>query len=147
MTSSSFEAILNKKYFIYFPQATSQQIESASKQLEELNIPKIPEDYENFLKNSNGLSYNGLELFGTEDYPREEKKYIFPSLLSSNRDFINYEFFIQKLIIGITSENFIIYDNITKNYALTDAISLHIIEEYHSFNELIKFLLKQYYED
>ena len=75
---------------------------------------------------------------------REEKRYIFPSLLSSNQDFANYEFFANKLIIGIISENFIIYNAENKNYAIIDTINLHTLEEFSSFDTLFNSINLRY---
>ena len=147
MMHNNLQEILSKqKDIICFTGANDEQIASISQKLLKNNIPSIPESYINFLKTSNGLSFDGIELFGTEDIPREEKKYIFPSLFSSNQDFSNYEFFINKLIIGITSENFIIYDSETKKYSTIDAISLHTLEEFSDIKDLLSYLLKPYKE-
>ena len=141
------EILAKQKDIICFTGANDEQIASISQKLLKNNIPSIPETYISFLKTSNGLSYDGTELFGTEDIPREEKKYIFPSLFSSNQDFSNYEFFINKLIIGITSENFIIYDSENTKYLIIDAISLHPLEEFSDLTELLNYLLNQHQEN
>lgn len=122
--------------------ASNEQITSINIKLSEKNIPQIPDSYINFLKKNNGFNFDGLEFFGTEDITREEKRYIFPSLLSSNQDFANYEFFANKLIIGIISENFIIYNAENKNYAIIDTINLHTLEEFSSFDTLFNYLTK-----
>ena len=59
----------------------------------------------------------------------------------SNQDFSNYEFFTNKLLIGIMLENLIIYDSTTQKFVIIDAISLHTLKEFADFKELFKSII------
>ncbi|MBE6452170.1 MAG: hypothetical protein E7012_01605 [Alphaproteobacteria bacterium] len=133
--------IINSTDCISFTSATDDDIKNLSAHFQECGLPPIPQSYALFLKNSNGFQYDGIEFYGTIEHKRTEKDYTFPSLLTANKDFSNYEFFSNKLLIGIMLENFIIFDSTTQKFAIVDAISLHTLKEFPDFRELIKTIL------
>lgn len=131
-----------KKSFLCFPPADKESLKQSKKELTDLGYLPLPEDFCQFLDLCDGLYYDGLELFGTKEHPRPTKEYIFTNLTNANKPFSEYTFFCQKTIIGSMSENFIIYDNNNKIFAIVDRINLCSQIEFSSFEDLFSYLLQ-----
>ena len=130
------------KSFLCFPPAGKEALEQSNKELASFGNQHLPEDFCQFLELCDGLYYDGLELFGTKEHPRPTKEYTFTNLVKANKPFSEYTFFYQKIIIGSMSENFIIYDNKNKLFAVIDRINLCSQVEFSSFEELFSYLLR-----
>ncbi len=127
---------------IYFPPTIAKELEEANTWLLMQKFCALPEEYQNFLYNSNGLSCNGLELYGSCAHYRDTKNYKFPSLQDINHNFINYRFFKDKVIIGSWNESLIYYDKRGNYYALADRINLRSRYEAESFEKILNYLME-----
>ena len=78
---------------VFFPPALSGEIEMLNTSLLMLNFSPLPDDYAAFLSRSDGLFYDGIELYGCSSHYRESKNYKFPNLLEINRNYAAYNFF------------------------------------------------------
>ena len=103
---------------VFFPPALSGEIEMLNTSLLMLNFSPLPDDYAAFLSRSDGLFYDGIELYGCSSHYRESKNYKFPNLLEINRNYAAYNFFKNKLVVGRCSESIIYYDRRGNYYAL-----------------------------
>ncbi len=127
---------------IYFPPTLMKEIEETNNWLLMQKFCALPEEYQNFLLNSNGLSCNGLDLYGSCSHYRETKNYKFPSIQDINQNFINYRFFKDKVIIGSWNESLIYYDKRGNYYALADRINLRSRYEFDGFEKILNYLLE-----
>lgn len=141
MIEKQLKTFMDFQGCITFPASAGNDIIRVNKFLAEHDFAVIPEEYLQFLKLSNGLSYNGIEFFGTINHYREEKKYTFPDLIATNMHYEGYAFFNNKIIIGRISENLMFYDKITENYAIADRLTLRSRREVTSFGELLDIFL------
>jgi len=142
MNNKLTETLKSKKEVLLFPESNHDDIKRMSSRLVSGGFPEIPSDYADFLLFSNGLCYDGLLFFGTQSHNRKEKNYEFYSLWDFNVNFLEYEFFTDKLLIGHISESFIIFDKNTQHYSLIDGINLCPQIEFSNFDELLKTMLK-----
>lgn len=142
MISSLLSKAKKTKSFLCFPTAGKEYIEQTNQELIKLGCPVLSQDFCVFLSLCDGLYYDGLELFGTKEHPRPTKQYIFTNIINANKPFLEYTFFNQKIILGSMSENFIIYDNKNKLFAVIDRINLCSQVEFSSFEELFSYLLR-----
>lgn len=104
---------------------------------------KLPEDYGKFLQITDGLIYNGLELYGIHKHERKQHHYTFPDLESVNCSYLKYSFFVDKVIIGRLSEGIIYYDAKSNSYAVSDRINLRSHSEVNTFEDLLKILFER----
>ncbi|MEM6902456.1 MAG: hypothetical protein AAF556_04380 [Pseudomonadota bacterium] len=75
-----------EKHAVIQPPATGEEIDHAQRLLAPLVDVALPQDFRDFLGLANGLNWNGIQLFGTEDVPRPHRNYTMPSLSSANSD-------------------------------------------------------------
>ena len=141
MNNEKFDKLFSQIGCVCFPAAKDKDIQKANSFLVASGLPNLPQDYKDFLLITNGFCYDGLEFFGTETHHRKEKNYTFSSICSINNDFIEYQFFADKLIIGKMSENFIIYDSTNNSYVIVDSINLCSQIEYSEFKDIINIIL------
>lgn len=127
---------------IVFPPATAEAIITVNAFMNSHNLALVPEEYQHFLKLGDGMSFDGIEFFGTQPQQRLEKKYIFPDLIQMAKPYIKYEYFYRKLVIGRLSETIILYDAVQNIYALIDRVNLRTHLELHSFEELFTYLMR-----
>lgn len=123
---------------VTFEPASDEDIEHVEAELTTRGFANIPSDYKVFLKLTNGLTYNGIEFFGTSPHYRPEKDYTFPDIISESKQYINYDFFTQKIIIGRISENILLYDKKNDYYGIVDRTNLRSRIEVETFLEFIK---------
>lgn len=123
---------------VAFAPATEANIIKIEAELTCRNFASIPEEYKTFLKLTDGISFNGIEFYGTTQHYRQEKDYTFPDLISVNKEYLNYDFFINKIIIGGISESLLLYDQTNKTYTITDRTNLRPHMEVNTFTDLLK---------
>ena len=58
-------AQLNLQWARVMPPATDEGIAHCNRRFTNLGLPTLPEGYIRFLKITNGLSFNGMDVFGT----------------------------------------------------------------------------------
>lgn len=126
---------------VTFPPASAADIKNVNQNMRKNGFCEIPAEYQLFLSATDGLSYNGIEFFGTCSHYREKKAYTFPDLTASTKHYQEYHFFRNKIIIGRISESLIFYDNANALYAVADRLTLRSRREYASFDELLKIFL------
>lgn len=123
---------------VFFEPAVESNLSKINHELTTRNFAPIPEEYYNFLKLTDGLIFNGIELYGSVPHYRELKEYTFPNLITVNEYYLNYDYFIRKLVIGRISENLLLYNENEKVYTIADRINLRPILECESFVAFLK---------
>lgn len=126
---------------ITFPPCTEESITHVSTLLSASGFSTIPAEYKEFLKITDGLSYNGIEFFGARSHNRPEKGYTFPDLAASTFHYEDYDFFRRKIILGRVSESMIFYDKLSNHYAIADRLTLRSRREVKSFAEILQIFL------
>lgn len=139
------DCIKNFKKFpgcVTFPPCSDEDIIHVSSLLSASGFSPIPPEYKEFLKITNGLSYNGMEFFGTRNHNRPEKHYTFPDLAASTFHYEDYDFFKRKTILGRISESIIFYDKNGDYYAIADRLTLRSRRETATFEEILTLFLE-----
>jgi hypothetical protein len=69
--------------------ASNEDIERCQKDLEELGLELLPQGYIDFLKKNNGLAWNGIEFYSTDQVSVEDDPdgYSLMDLVSMNDEF------------------------------------------------------------
>ena len=128
---------LKKDIAVTFEPADIRAIKFASSMLKSHGFVEIPAEYIEFLKISDGLIWNGLELYGTKAYEREEKAYSFPGIIDANMDFMGFEALFNKIIVGKASEELIVYSFTEKRWQCIDRTDFAVTQVAPRFSELI----------
>ena len=121
--AGTMNTLLNNMYQNYaslFPPVTLTDIQRVSIQLVKQGLVQIPSDYIQFLEITDGLSWNGLELFSIYEHDRKDS--VFPSvqLLSYQGSQHLKSLFPKSLILGVAMEYFVLYDSLKKEYLLVN---------------------------
>ncbi len=131
--------------------ASHNDIISCQIELLDSLYPVLPNDYIGFLKICNGLSFNGVELYGTDIVKDLITGYVLIDIISYNE-----ELFCEEnknlLFIGCVDDDIYTYNAKTKMYEVRDICLLDIIEEYSGFcdffiGEIYKYLNQDYEND
>ena len=111
---------LYQNYALVFPSVTLMDIQRTSIQLVKQGLIQIPGDYVQFLSLTDGLNWNGVELFSIHEH--ERKDCVFPSLqLFSYQATHNLKsLFPKSLILGFAPEHLILYEAPKKEYTIID---------------------------
>lgn len=115
---------LKKAGAVVIPPAKEEMINPFRMTLARNKIPMPAPDYFKFLSLCDGLTYNGLKLYGIETHRREEKNYTFPSLLEVNVDFMGRNRTKDFIILGEQDEDLFVYHSKEKNYQIVDRMDL-----------------------
>lgn len=98
-----------------------------------------PEEYLNFLRVTDGLNWDGLFLYGTDDNPKN-------SFVEQNLDWRSYEKHNSYLIFGDGDISLYAYNLIEKRYELQDRSSGTVLETFETFDALAAEALRPYVE-
>ena len=121
-----------------FPPATTKDISKISQNLARFDISNIADDYCSFLKQTDGLIFNDIELYGCNTHKR--KTYEFPNIEFIVQLTTDNSFFKNNIIIGLMSEEIILYNGKNHFYAVADRVTLDYLAQYKSFFELLSAL-------
>lgn len=123
-----------------FECASKDEIDICNQLLLGFNKPVIPFEYVNFLQNvSNGLSLDGICLFGTNDY--KNTTYSIPSLVTIADKFNDINLLDSYLIIGNFFNLYVVYNRLSNNYELFNLVTFLSISDYSSFETLFYELI------
>ena len=128
----SIQTIVNTLYQNYaqvFAAAEMMDIQRTSIALVKKGWVQIPSDYIQFLRLTDGLSWNGLELFSIKEHERRDCVFGQPTLLNYQTENSLKTLFPKALIIGRATEELIIYRTDLKEY--------HILDRY-TYDPIIK---------
>ena len=119
--AGTLNTVLNNMYQTYamvFPPAQIMDIQRVSISLVKQGLIQIPNDYIQFLTMTDGLNWNGLELFSIHE--NERKDCVFPSyqLLPYQSTQNLKALFPKSLILGFSPEHFILYEAPRKEYTI-----------------------------
>ncbi len=126
---------------ITFPPCGEEDIRQVSSLLSASGFSPIPPEYKELLQITDGISYNGMEFFGTRSHNRPGKRYTFPDLAASTFHYEDYDFFKRKTILGRASESLIFYDKNGDYYAIADRLTLRSNRETKTFSEILRLFL------
>ena len=133
---------LHDNYAVVFPPIDPKRAQQTSVKLVKAGVPPIPLDYIGFLALSNGLSWNGMDLFALENIPREKGAFYHPGILQNMVFCQNNTLMKKKLLLGTGWEELLIYDFTTKTYSLIDRYSYDTVVSFPTFLDVLKYIVK-----
>lgn len=121
---------------VTFPPANKEDISHIRNKLLELRFSDFPKDYIEFLSITDGLIWDGVEIYGTKSRYREDYDYTFDSVLVNNKNVIKFKYMQDRLFIGRTSENIILYCSKHKHYHAIDRLNISVKDSFDSIRDL-----------
>jgi tetratricopeptide (TPR) repeat protein len=116
------------------PPATDDDMDICMTELFNHDFPIPPDDYMDFLGESDGLNWNGITFFGTgENGP-------FASLLKANQYYENRPNLNGRTVLGAMDEDLIIFDPEHQIYQIVARIDCLEYERFNNLRELLKRL-------
>ena len=107
---------LNKDNAVFFPPVDERSLRFINSLLPSHHFPPIPVDYISLLKQTDGLVWNGVELYGTRANDRDMLGYTLPGLIEANLDFNDVPPMNGKLLLGSAAEDLFVYDSVDQKY-------------------------------
>lgn len=140
--AGTINTILNNMYQTYaivFPPVSVMDVQRTSIQMVKNGLVQIPTDYVQFLLITDGLNWNGLELFSIHEH--ERKDCVFPCIqLVPYQSTQNLKsLFPRSLILGFAPEHFILYEAIKKEYTIIDRYTYAPVIRLPRFADVLYF--------
>lgn len=128
---------LRKDNAITFTPADDKSIRFVGSMLSSHKFATVPTGVIEFLKITDGLIWNGLELYGSRAIERDDLGYTYPGLIEANLNFLNLEYLKGKLLLGKFSEEIFVYNGIEHKFLVVDRINFGINSVHATFSEMI----------
>ena len=127
---------------VRFDGTNSAKIDFTNAMLKNNNLASIPSEYQEFLKETNGLILTPYEFYGTEAVSRNEYNYKFPNIIDINITLVkNKNPLIEKrVIIGSVFFDIIIFDDTDKKFKIVNRVNFEIIEVFENFTQLLEYV-------
>lgn len=129
-------------YAVVFPPIDPKVAQQASVKLVKSGVPPIPLDYVSFLSLTNGLSWNGVDLFSLNNIEREKGAFFHPGILDQFQFCLNNALMKKKLLLGYGWETLLIYDFVQKEYQLIDRYTYEKIIAFQTFIDFLHYMIK-----
>lgn len=141
----SINTILNtlyQNYAQFFSPAQMMDIQRTSISLVKKGWIQIPSDYIQFLHITDGLSWNGLELFSIHEHERRDSVFGQPTLLGYQTDYSLKQLFAKALIVGRFCEELILYRSDLKEYHIVGRYTFDVIIKLPRLTDVLHFYAK-----
>ena len=138
------QTILNQiklKDALFFHSVPLSQVQNVSIALVKAGRIRIPRDYLKFLGYSDGLSFQGIELFSCAPHERAGTVFNHPELLEYQTKYALGHFFAKRLVLGRGTEFLIAYNNDTKCYEVINRDALIVMLKFPRFEDLLYQIL------
>ena len=133
---------LYENYAVVFPPIDSKLAQQASVKLVKSGLPPIPLDYVSFLAATNGLSWNGVDLFSLNNIARAKGAFHHPGILDYFSFCQNNPLMKKKLLLGFGWETLLVYDFSEKTYQLLDRYTYDKIITFQTLIDFLQYLIK-----
>ena len=138
----TINVILNKLYQNYaqvFAPQPMMTIQRTSIALVKKGYIQIPLDYVQFLMLSDGLSWNGVELFSIDPHERKDTVFFQPTLMGIQEELTLKKLYPKTLVVGIGPEELIVYFNETHAYHLLDRYTYETVVKLPRLSDVLYF--------
>jgi phytoene dehydrogenase-like protein len=134
--------ILNEDDGAMIPRpASGEDIARCQKDLTEYGLEPLPEGYVDFLKRNNGLAWNGIEFYSTDQVFEADKPdgYRLMDLVTMNDEFNDRYELDEKVLLGRADEDYYTYNIETEKYEVLELESRDVMDEFDTFADLFSF--------
>lgn len=128
--------------------ATSKDLAQCQKDLAEMEMHALPQDYVDFLRTCNGFAWNGIQLYSTDQVTDPENDFTLNDIVSANEDFqMHHDELPEKLLLGRSDEDYYTYDTKQEVFEILDFTSCDQMEKFESFEELFVEVVQERMDD
>jgi len=115
--------------------ATDEDIDQCQTDLDDLGLEPLPQGYIDFLKKCNGLAWNGIVFYSTDQIKEADNptSFILMDLVTMNDEFNDQYEFDEKVLLGCADEEYYTYNIETLKYEILERGCSEPIEEYDTF--------------
>jgi len=134
--------ILSKDSSSMIPRpASNEDIDQCQDILLTLALEPLPQGYIDFLKKCNGLAWNGIVFYSTDQIVEADNPSSFRlmDLVSMNDEFNDWYELDEKVLLGRADEDYYTYNIETEKYEALELESREAWEEFDSFDDLFLF--------
>ncbi len=134
---------LYQDYAIVYPPAAPEEIKQLSFTLLKNRLPQIPADYADFLSKTNGLYWNGLELYATTQQERNKGAFFHTGILQNYMLQADNPLLNGRIVIGLAPEEVVVYDGKSKEYQILDRYTYAVLLRLPRFFDVLYFYAKE----
>ena len=127
---------------VFFAPAKYADIHMVNTILTRSGLAPLPQDYVNLLLLTNGLFYNGLELFATTEHEREKGAFFHRSIPQMQRLYSDNPIVNNKILLAQAPEELALYDFKKKEYILLDRYTYTVIARFPQFLDMFYFFIR-----
>lgn len=138
--------VLYKNYAVVFPPVKTEEAQRASIALVKAGLPAIPRDYVRFTEATNGLFWNGLELFGLSEQKRGQGAFVHTGISQTYAGFATNPLLRKKLVLGWAPEELIVYAPVEREYQIIDRFRYEIVLRFPRFLDVLYFYTRDLLE-
>ena len=134
--------ILNEDSGAMIPRPASEDdITQCQRLLAEIGLEPLPQGYIDFLKKNNGLAWNGIIFYSTDQVTEAGKPdgFKLTDLVTENDEFNDRFELDEKVIIGIADDDYYTYNIESQKYEVLEFTSRELMEEFDTFADLFRF--------
>ena len=126
------------------PGCSEAQIERLSERVTRELAAELPDGYKEFLRLANGLDWNGVVIFASENVPitAQQVRFVF-GLVEMNLIYREDDRFARLLVFGSDGVDIYVYNNVTRAYEIYDESSHELVETLPSFDEMMRKALRR----
>jgi hypothetical protein len=136
--------ILNEDEGAMIPRPASEEdITGCQNDLIELGLEPLPQGYIDFLKKNNGLAWNGIVFYSTDQVTEADNPSSFRLMdLATMNDEFNERYELdEKVLLGRADEDYYTYNIETKKYEALELESREVWDEYDTFEDFFFFIV------
>ena len=126
-------------YAVMFPGVDAIKAQQSSVVLRKAGVSQIPNDYVAFLTLTDGLSWNGLELYSLNEHERDNGAFKHTGIMQNYDMHIQNPLLKKKLVIGQAPEELIVYYAPQNEYQILDRYSYRVIVKLPRFFDVLYF--------
>ena len=134
--------ILNEDDGAMIPRpASPEDLARCHKDLIDLGLEPLPQGYTDFLKKNNGLAWNGIEFYSTDQVVEAANPdgYKLMDLVTMNDEFNDRYELDEKVLLGRADDDYYTYNIETGKYEVLEFTSREVMDEFDTFEDLFRF--------
>lgn len=144
--SSAFDRLQDDEDALFVSPLEEDELDALHEEMSDAGLARLPDAYIAFLRQTNGMSWNGVEFFGSEEVYDEEEDYTLIDLITANEEMAEIKDLGELLVVGQGDEEVYAYDPESERFLILDRIDLAEMGSFASFNALFEDVIGGLYE-
>ena len=117
--------------------ATGEDLELCQKDMADMDMPPVPQEYADFLSKLNGFAWNGIEFFSTDQVTDPTNDFMLNDIVSANEDFIGQNEGLEHcVLLGRADDDLYVFNTQNGRYEVLDMTGRDVMEDFDTFEAL-----------